>query len=341
MGGCAPTWSDAAVDEPDGAGEPGGIGERVRGAVAGARTRAEEAQRRHVGLDLAVSFLQRFKASDGTVLAGYLAYRLFLMIIPLVAILVAVAGLARSESVQAAEHLNLGSAVADSLRTAGDDVERSSLPLLLSGLFGFVVAAWGLLGGVQVTAARVWQIPTARFPSKGRAFVRLCGSLLLFALVFYVSAVVRRLGVVAGLAGSLAGFTSFAVAFFGLGWILPRRCKEWYWLLPGAAVGAAGAAGLQALATFYLPDRLAGASATYGAFGITLTVLSYLFILGSVFVVSTVANAVIYERYRDDPPGVLRRVAALVPRLELTVGSGYVPEGEVVEVVGRGGPDPG
>ncbi|HMS89086.1 MAG TPA: hypothetical protein PKE56_11610, partial [Acidimicrobiales bacterium] len=73
---------------------------------------------------------------------------------------------------------------------------------------------WGLLGGVQVTAARVWQIPTARFPSKGRAFVRLCGSLLLFALVFYVSAVVRRLGVVAGLAGSLAGFTSFAVAFF-------------------------------------------------------------------------------------------------------------------------------
>ena len=69
--------------------------------------------------------------------------------------------------------------------------------------------------------------------------------------------------------------------------------------------------------------------------------LSYLFILGSVFVVSTVANAVIYERYRDDPPGVRRRVAALVPRLELTVGSGYVPEGEVVEVVGRGGPDPG
>ncbi|HMS87749.1 MAG TPA: hypothetical protein PKE56_04865 [Acidimicrobiales bacterium] len=53
------------------------------------------------------------------------------------------------------------------------------------------------------------------------------------------------------------------------------------------------------------------------------------------------ANAVIHERYRDDPPGVLRRVAGLVPRLELTVGSGYVPEGEVVEVVGRGGPDPG
>jgi uncharacterized BrkB/YihY/UPF0761 family membrane protein len=294
-----------------------------------------------VGFDLGVTFLRRFKASDGSVLAGYLAYRLFLMLIPLVAILVAVAGFARSETAQAVEHLELGAAVADSLRTAGEDAERSRLPLLLSGLFGFVVAAWGLLGGVQITAARVWQIPTSRFPSKGRAFVRLCGSLLLFALVFYVSAVVRRLGVLAGLAGSLAGLTSFAVAFFGLGWILPRRCREWYWLLPGAAVGAAGAAGLQALATFYLPDRLAGASATYGAFGVTLTVLSYMFLLGAIFVVSTVANAVIYERYREDPPGVLRRLAGMVPRLELSVGSGYVPEGEAAEVVGRGGPDPG
>lgn len=313
----------------------------MRTFAADGRARLVEARRRHAALDLAVAFVRRFRASDGTVLAGYLAYRLFLLLLPLAAILVAVAGFARSESVEAAQHLNLGSAVADSLRQASSDVERSRLPLLLSGLLGFVVAVWGLLGGVQITAARVWQIPTARVGSKGRAFVRLCGSLLLFALVFYVSALVRRLGLVAGVAGSLAGFASFAVAFFGLGWMLPRRCREWYWLLPGASVGAAGGAALQALATFYLPDRLADSSATYGAFGITLTVLTYLFILGAVFVVATVANAVIYERYRHDTPGVLRRAAALMPQLEVRVGSGYVADGEVAEVAGRGGPDPG
>lgn len=321
--------------------EQRGVSERVKETIAEGKARASSLRRRHTGVDLAATALRRFQASDGTVLAGYLAYRLFLLLLPLAAIVVAVAGFARSESVEAAQHLNLGRALTDSLRQAGGDVERSRLPLLISGVFGFVVAAWGLLGGVQVSAARVWQIPTVRFPSKGRAFVRLCGSLLLFGFVFYVSALVRRLGLVAGLAGSLAGLASFGVAFFGLGWMLPRRCREWFWLLPGAAVGAAGGATLQALATFYLPERMADSSATYGAFGVTLTVLTYLFVLGAIFVVSAVANAVVYERYRDDPPGLFRRAAGLIPRLELRVGSGYVPDGDVAEVVGRGGPDAG
>ena len=236
--------------------------------------------------------------------------------------------------------MNLGSAVAEGLTQAGEDVNASRVPLLLTGLFGFLVASWGLLGGVQVTAARAWMIPTSLVPSKGKAFFRLCGSLLLFGLVFYISALVRRLGMVAGVAGSMASLVSFAVAFVGLGWILPRRCREWYWLIPGTAVAAVGNAGLQALATFYLPNRLAEASATYGAFGITLTVLTYLFFLGTIFVVAMVVNAVVFERYRHDPPGIVRRLADMIPRLELATGSGYVPEGESAEVVRRG-PDIG
>lgn len=310
--------------------------EWVQATADTSRRRFAAARSQRVVLDLVVTVVRRYQASDGTVLAGYLAYRTFILLIPLAAIVVAAAGFARDGATQAADHLHLGAAIADSLRQAGADVERSKLPLLLSGLSGFVIAAWGLLGGLQVTAARVWRIPTARFPSKGRAFLRLSGSLLLFALVFYLSATVRKLGLVAGMAGSLAALASFSLAFFGLGWMLPRRCKEWYWLLPGTALGAAGALGLQALGTFYLPDRLAGSSATYGAFGLTLTVLTYLFILSTIAVVSTVVDAVVYERYRDDPPGLLRRAADLVPRLELTVGSGYVADGDAAEVVSPG-----
>lgn len=281
---------------------------------------------------------QRFREADGIVLAGYLAYRLFLLLIPLAAIVVATAGFSRAAATDTATHLKLGSAVTDSLRQAGGDVESSRWPLLMSGIAGFVVATWGLLGGMQVSAARLWRIPTAKFPSKGKAFIRLCGSLLLFALVFYVSALVRRLGVVAGAAGSLAGFMSLAVAFFGLGWMLPRRCQDWFWLLPGAAVGALGALVLQLLATFWLPERLADSSATYGAFGITLTVLTYLFFLAAVFLIAMVTNAVVFEHYRDDPPGLLRRAAGLLSTAEPRAGSGFVAEGEAAEVVSGGGP---
>lgn len=284
-------------------------------------------------MDVAASMLARFKDVDGIVLVGYIAYRLFLILVPLAAIVVAAAGFSRSGSEHTAEHLHLGKAVVESLREAGGDVESSRWPLLLSGLFGFVVATWGLLGGLQIAAARLWLIPTTKFQSKAKAFVRLCGSLLLFGLVIYLSALVRRLGVVAGFAGSLGNFASLAVAFFGLGWMLPRRCWQWYWLLPGAAVGAAGALCLQLLATFYLPERLADASATYGAFGLTLTVMTYLFFLSLVFVLAMAANVAVHERYRDDPPGLLRRAAAMVPSMEPKLGSGYVAEGEAAEVV--------
>jgi uncharacterized BrkB/YihY/UPF0761 family membrane protein len=130
-------------------GHPRGLSERTRGAVTGARDWAHAQRENHVLVDLLVDLFKRFKAADGTVLAGYLAYRLFLMLIPLAAIVVAVAGFARAESVDAANHMNLGGAMVDGLSQASADVEKSRLPLLLSGVAGFLVASWGLLGGFR------------------------------------------------------------------------------------------------------------------------------------------------------------------------------------------------
>lgn len=310
-------------------------------ARARAETFAEGAQDRFAALrervpavDLASHVLVRFKASNGSILAGYLAYRLFLLLLPLALIIVAVSGFSTSQTTGAADHMRLGTAIATSIASAGADAQSSRFPLLVSGLVAFVIAAWGLVGALQFIAAQAWGIPTARFPGKGRTFVRLAGSLLLFGAVIYLSAIVRTLGVIAGLAGSLTTLASMSVAYLGLGWILPRRSREWFWLIPGAAAGAAGSVGLQAFATFYLPDKLAGASATYGALGITATVLAYLFLLGLLLTLAPVVNAVVFERYQHDPPGLLRRIAERVPIPTDALGSGYLPEGAVVEAPG-------
>ncbi len=280
-------------------------------------------------------------------MAGYLAYRLFLLLLPLGAIIVALAGFDRTASRTTSDHLRLGQAVTNTIAQAGQDAQRSRLPLLITGLFAFTVAAWGLLGALQYTSAVAWQIPSRKFPGKSRVFLRLAGSLLVFAAVLYVSMIVRRAGLVAGLAGSLANTLGTFVAFMGLGWILPRRCKEWFWLIPGAAVSAVGYLGLQAFAAFYLPGKLANASATYGALGITLTGLSYLFLVGVLVWIMLLVNAVVWELRRDDPPGLLRRIADKVPLPTTSFGSGYVAEGEIAETVGgplqslRGGPGSG
>jgi uncharacterized BrkB/YihY/UPF0761 family membrane protein len=298
------------------------------------RARHEDLLARTSWAQIATVAARRHASSNGSVVAGYLAYRLFLLLLPLGAIIVALAGFDRSASETTSDHLRLGEAIAKTIAQAGQDAQRSRLPLLITGLVAFVIAAWGFLGALQFTSASAWQIPTRKFPGKGRVFVRLAGSLLVFGIVLYVSMLVRRLGLLAGLAGSLANTLGVFVGFMGLGWILPRRCKEWFWLLPGAAFSTAGYVLLQAVAVFYLPGKLASASATYGAFGIALTILFYLFLVGVLLWAMLLVDAVVWEERRDDPPGLLRRIADRVPLPTTSFGSGYVGEDDEAETVG-------
>jgi uncharacterized BrkB/YihY/UPF0761 family membrane protein len=298
------------------------------------RARHEDLRRRAGWADVATRVLERHVDASGSMMAGYLAYRLFLLMLPLAVIVVALAGFDQSASESTSEHLRLGEALTSVIAQAGADAQRSRAPLLATGLLAFTIAAWGLLGALQYTAATAWQIPTRRFPGKGRVFVRLAASLLVFGVVLYVSLVVRRAGLWAGMAGSLANTIGAFVGFLGLGWILPRRCKEWFWLLPGAAVSAVGYLLIQAVAAFYLPGKLSNASATYGALGITLTLLTYLFLIGALLWFVQVVNAVVWEQHRHDPPGLLRRIADRIPIPTTTFGSGYVGEGEDADTVG-------
>jgi uncharacterized BrkB/YihY/UPF0761 family membrane protein len=311
-----------------------GLEARAAAAAESVRARHEQLMARTTWAGIVTQIGRRHVAENGSMMAGYLAYRLFLLLLPLAVIIVAVAGFDGLGAEQAAGHLRLGQVLADTIAAAGNDAQRSRAPLLLTGLVTFAIAAWGLLGALQFISAAAWQIPTRRFPGKGRAFVRLAGSMLLFGVVLYVSMVVRRAGLVAGLAGSAANTLGVFVGFMGLGWILPRRSREWFWLLPGAAAGTIGYIGVQAFAAFYLPGKLANASATFGALGITLSVLTYLFMVGFLLWAMLLVNSVVWEQRREDPPGVLRRIADRVPLPTTTFGSGYVGEGEAADTVG-------
>jgi hypothetical protein len=45
-------------------------------------------------------------------------------------------------------------------------------------------------------------------------------------------------------------------------------------------------------------------------------------------------DSVVWEHRRDDPPGILRRIADKVPLPTTSFGSGYVGEAEVADTVG-------
>lgn len=303
-------------------------GEKVRVAAARAQERSvrvyEEARSRRPSVDIASRAYERFTEAKGFVLAAHLAYRMFLLFLPLVVIIVSLAGIDPARAAKTSDDLRLGQTIARAIAQAGGDAANSSGGLLITGIVGFVIAAWSLTGALQFTAAQAWRVSLKTYPGKGAAFGQIALSLVLIGFVVYLSTLLRSRGVVGGLAGALVTAGSWFVMYFGLGWILPRRSKEWFWLLPGAFLGVAASLGFQAFATFYLPGKLADASATYGTFGIVLTLLSYLYFLGALLTVGPVLNSVVWERYEDDVPGLLRRVAAKIPFPETSIGSGYV-----------------
>jgi membrane protein len=303
---------------------------RVEPRVEQSRQFLDSARQRSVIVDITVKAAVRFSDVKGSVLSGFLAYRIFLLVLPLVVIAVALAGFDDATTEAATSHLKLGQALADTIAEAGKQAGTGRMALLITGLFALAVTAWGMLSGLQYVSAQIWRIPVLKFPGKARSFLRLIGSLVLFGVVLYVAAVVRNAGIVAGLAGSLTTLASTFVGFMGLGWILPRRSKEWFWLLPGAAVGAVGQLLLQLLGSYYLVRLLGNASATYGALGIVVAALSYLYIIGLLLVLAPIANATVWEHYEDDPPGLLRRIADRIPIPSTAFGVGYVGEGDAV-----------
>ena len=327
-----------SADAPDpGNGEPGSRTARVRARVEPrveqSRRFLDSARRRSVVIDIAVKAAIRFSTIRGSILAGFLAYRLFLLVLPLVVIAVALAGFDQATTAATTGHLKLGSALADTIAQAGEQAGTGRVALLITGIFALAITAWGMLSGLQYVSAQIWRIPVLKFPGKARSFLRLIGSLVLFGVVLYVAAVVRNAGLVAGLAGSLTTFASTFIAFMGLGWILPRRSREWFWLLPGAVAGAIGQLLLQLLGSYYLVRLLGNASATYGALGIVVAALSYLYIVGLLLVLAPLANATVWEHYEDDPPGLLRRIADRIPIPATAFGVGYVPDGDAVKTI--------
>jgi uncharacterized BrkB/YihY/UPF0761 family membrane protein len=252
------------------------------------------------GGSVVLEALERERESGGGLLAGGLAYRLFLWLVPFGLTIAAVLGLWATEdpdSVQeSAREFGIGAAAAETIATdlSGSGPSRTSL--LAVGLLATLWFSLGTVRALRLAASIAWQLKPTRVPHPFHAVVAFNG---LFLADFAAAAVLAWLRDALGLGVVVAAVTLVAVptatAFVAF-WLLPRRSDDWRDLLPGAILVGLGTQALQVAMVVYFAPKLESSSQLYGALGVAVTILVYLYVVARLVSISLFLDATLWER---------------------------------------------
>jgi uncharacterized BrkB/YihY/UPF0761 family membrane protein len=270
-------------------------------AVEGiANDRWKDSLERWPWLALPYEFVRRWTGVNASVLAGHLAYRVFVFILPLLVLIVGILGYASSSGTDLQEQsestMRFSGVVASTVSTTGQDATAGRLQLVVFGGFALLLAASGLVKALQLVFATAWGVPVksgrSRLAVLGRFFPGLLVVLGAVALRQWLS----RSGFVLTLSSEVLNVFIDSLVLLSLSWVLPRRTTSLLDLAPGALIGGAGLAALHIAALVYFPTKIERASALYGTLGIALVALLYLFLVGQLLVASAIANTVWFDR---------------------------------------------
>ena len=282
--------------------EPGRV-ERARRSAEDLERRARQefarAQEQHSTVRLAVQAFENDRARAGGLLAGGLAYRVFLWQIPLALFLVSAFGivtqLANEEPSDLARRIGMTAALAGSIAKAVSASDSARWWLLILGAILSVWAGRGVYRGVRLVSELAWGARGRPASSLKASLVVTGFGLMLVALQLLLPKVTESLSVPAVLAFVFGLVLASAISLWILR-LLPMDDAPWTALVPGAVVFGVGIRALGLAAGTYFAYRLDHSGDLYGALGIAIVMMLYLFLVARVFVAAQFLNATLYGR---------------------------------------------
>ena len=258
------------------------------------------ARRRVPGADVGFVAFERELTHGGGLIAGGLAYRLFLWLLPIGLVGAQSLGIwfdVNDDSVEdAAKDLGIGAAAIASAAKAVEASQTNRVLLLLTGL---VLLAWFSLGFVralQLAYSLAWGLPRPKLRKPVYAVIFFNG---LFLMVAGAGAGLTWLREALGLLGILGVLVTTAfetgVAILVM-WLLPRRAERWQELVPGALLVSVGTQLVSVAVVFYFAPRIGRYSELYGALGTAAVLLVWLYVLARLITSGAFLNATLWER---------------------------------------------
>ena len=252
--------------------------------------------RGHVpGASTTLEALERETTAGGTLIAGGLAYRLFLWLLPFSLVIAAIASFWQGEIKSAGKDVGLTASAAQSMSQVIANSAHDRWYFLLLGLYFLLWFGIGVVRALRLAYFVAWGIPREKFARPIRAGVvfGLCGAALICVSLLSEWA---REKTPYDVVGMILLTVVYAAGALWMMRVLPHREVRWTWLLPGAVIVGLGIQALHLVASLYLVPRLGRSSELYGSFGAATVILLWLYIIARLFTFSAFLNAQLWER---------------------------------------------
>jgi len=262
------------------------------------REQIEAARARHRSVDIAVATVERDSEIGGSLLAGALAYRLFVFLLPFAVFLVVGLGIfadATDRSTAAvADDLGLTQVVAREIAGAADDSARW----------------WVLVASIPVLAYAIGQLFRAvsivhalAYEGSGRAVKIKPRSIGLFGLALVGQMVASNVAgalsadsVLGGILGVVFAVAAVSGLWLGVSQLFPHGTSTVTERIPGALLYGVGSLAIFLFNTLFIGWLIEERQDSYGALGGAAALLFSMYLIGRLIVTSTVLNATIARR---------------------------------------------
>jgi uncharacterized BrkB/YihY/UPF0761 family membrane protein len=238
--------------------------------------------------------------TGGGLLAGGLAYRFFLWLVPLGLVGATILGFwvdsSEASLEDAAQEFGIGAAAVASADDAVAATDRSRVLLLLLGLWLVAWFSLGVVRALRTAFALAWGVERPRMHRPLSAVLVFNGLFLIAALGFLDLAWLRAALGLGGIVGILVNFAFATTVVLAAMWLLPRRTERWQDLLPGAVIVAVGSQLMNVAVVFYFAPRLGYSSEVYGALGTAAVLLVWLYLLSALMIAGGFLNATLWDR---------------------------------------------
>jgi uncharacterized BrkB/YihY/UPF0761 family membrane protein len=268
--------------------------------------RAQAERRRHRSVDAVFDIVDRDGEVAGGIIAGALAYRLCIWLLPLALVVVAGLGIAADSTDRspesAADSAGLDGLVSESIEGAARSSNRWYA--LLVGIPVLLFATRSVLRALIGAHRLVWADVRAAAPKP-----TVVGTLRLLVLLLSLLVVGGLASAVRDWSGAfgLLSMVVIGLAYAGV-WLLaslrlPHRGAPTRALIPGALLFGLGVQLIHVFTAYVLEPWALSKHGTYGALGVAAALLLGLFVLCRLIVAAAVLNATLWQRGGEGATG--------------------------------------